>query len=223
MQPLKASGSKEKILKRIRKALDVKVPQPFANIDNQTSVYTSDHHGLEMQFAQAFTELGGNFIYCEDASEFVTNFNTLLSEKKWNSIVCWDKKLLELFAQKNINQITSFRDTATVDVCDAGITGCEFLVARTGTITLSSKQESGRTLSIFPPIHIVIAFTNQVVNDLKDAITEMKQKFPERLPSLINFATGPSRTADIEKTLVVGVHGPKEVFVFLIDETMNDN
>jgi L-lactate dehydrogenase complex protein LldG len=49
-------------------------------------------------------------------------------------------------------------------------------------------------------------------------LQSLKEKYKNNLPSLITFATGPSRTADIEKTLVVGVHGPKEVYVFLVDE-----
>jgi len=56
-----------------------------------------------------------------------------------------------------------------------------------------------------------------LVYDIKDAIGSMKEKYQDNLPSLITLATGPSRTADIEKTLVVGVHGPKEVFCFLIE------
>ena len=57
---------------------------------------------------------------------------------------------------------------------------------------------------------------------VKDALLFMQEKYKESLPSLITFATGPSRTADIEKTLVVGVHGPKEVYVFLVDEINNN-
>jgi L-lactate dehydrogenase complex protein LldG len=56
------------------------------------------------------------------------------------------------------------------------------------------------------------------VFDVKDAFEFLQQKYGEQLPSQISFATGPSRTADIEKTLVVGVHGPKEVFCFLLDK-----
>jgi len=55
-----------------------------------------------------------------------------------------------------------------------------------------------------------------LVNDIKDALLNIKNNY-SKLPSLITFATGPSRTADIEKTLVVGVHGPKEVFCFLVE------
>ena len=101
--------------------------------------------------------------------------------------------------------------------CDASITSCEFLIARTGTIVLSAAQESGRTASVYAPIHICIAYTDQLVYDIKDALLMLKEKYQHDLPSLITFATGPSRTADIEKTLVVGVHGPKEVYVFLVD------
>ncbi len=101
--------------------------------------------------------------------------------------------------------------------CDVSITGCECLVARTGSLVMSAAQESGRTTSVYAPVHICIAFMNQLVVDLKDGLQLIKDKYGDQLPSLITFATGPSRTADIEKTLVVGVHGPKEVYLFLVE------
>jgi L-lactate dehydrogenase complex protein LldG len=102
--------------------------------------------------------------------------------------------------------------------CDVAITGCECLIARTGSIVLSSGQPSGRTTSVYAPIHICIAGVNQLVYDIRDALQFMKDKYGQQLPSVISLATGPSRTADIEKTLVVGVHGPKEVYLFLVED-----
>jgi len=81
---------------------------------------------------------------------------------------------------------------------------------------MSAAQPSGRTVSVYAPVHICIAYTSQLVYDIKEALQNVKEKYPQ-LPSLITLATGPSRTADIEKTLVVGVHGPKEVFCFLVE------
>jgi L-lactate dehydrogenase complex protein LldG len=83
---------------------------------------------------------------------------------------------------------------------------------------MSSAQTEGRTASVYAPVHICIAFVDQLVYDLKEGLQLIKEKYQDNLPSLITFATGPSRTADIEKTLVVGVHGPKEVYLFLIDK-----
>jgi L-lactate dehydrogenase complex protein LldG len=103
-----------------------------------------------------------------------------------------------------------------VDV-DVSITKCELLVARTGSMVLSTAESSGRTTSVYAPIHICIAKTSQLVYDIKDAFIFLQKKYGTQIPSSISFATGPSRTADIEKTLVVGVHGPKEVYCFLLD------
>jgi L-lactate dehydrogenase complex protein LldG len=100
---------------------------------------------------------------------------------------------------------------------EVGLSLCEALVARTGSTILSSGQDSGRALPVYSPIHITIAYTHQLVWDIKDAIDKLKEKYNQKLPSLVSLTTGPSRTADIEKTLVVGVHGPKEVYVFLIE------
>jgi L-lactate dehydrogenase complex protein LldG len=82
---------------------------------------------------------------------------------------------------------------------------------------MSAAQSIGRSSSVYAPIHICIAFTSQLVYDVKDALQLIKEKYKDKIPSLITFASGPSRTADIEKTLVVGVHGPKEVYCFLVD------
>ena len=79
------------------------------------------------------------------------------------------------------------------------------------------QQLSGRTSSVYAPIHICIAYTHQLVFDISDSLQQFKNDV-EHIPSMISFASGPSRTADIEKTLVVGVHGPKEVYCFLVDK-----
>ena len=97
---------------------------------------------------------------------------------------------------------------------EVAITTCEYLSARTGSVMLSS-HEDGRRINIFAPTHIVVANENQILPDIDDCITSLTKKY-DRLPSSISFATGPSRTADIEKTLILGAHGPKKLTVFII-------
>ena len=82
---------------------------------------------------------------------------------------------------------------------------------------VSNGNAAGRRLSIYPHVHIVIAYTSQLVLDVKDGFKLLKEKYPENLPSMITNITGPSRTADIEKILVLGAHGPKELYVFLLE------
>jgi L-lactate dehydrogenase complex protein LldG len=92
-------------------------------------------------------------------------------------------------------------------------------VARLGTIVMSSRVAPGRRMMVFPEIHLVLAYASQLVPDLRHAFQKLKAKFGENYPSLVSLITGPSRTADIEKTLVMGAHGPRELYVFLIDDT----
>jgi L-lactate dehydrogenase complex protein LldG len=70
---------------------------------------------------------------------------------------------------------------------------------------------------VYAPVHICLATTSQLVYDIKDGLERIKDNYKDKLPSLITLASGPSRTADIEKTLVVGVHGPKEVYCIVVD------
>lgn len=187
-------------------------PNPFPSHDMSTPVYPSVQQELEVEFAEQFNQLQGKFIYCQDMEEFHQNWKALLQMQKWEKVYCTDEGLRTLLGE-SFSGTCKYPELAS---CDASVTACEMLVARTGTIVLSAAVSQGRTTSVYAPIHICIAFTPQLVYDVKDGLNQLKTKYAEKLPSLITFATGPSRTADIEKTLVVGVHGPKEVYCILI-------
>jgi L-lactate dehydrogenase complex protein LldG len=210
---MKVSISKEKILKKIRQALSTPVPVPFPQSEGNESVFQPATQEAEVEFAENFTKLQGKFSFCLDEKEFGQQLQTLIAARKWRKIYCREEKLKLMLQQTGFTQ-NFFND---LEDCDASITTCELLIARTGSMMLSSAQQSGRTVSVYAPVHICLAYADQLVYDIKDALMRMKEKYGENLPSLITLATGPSRTADIEKTLVVGVHGPKEVFCFLIE------
>ncbi|HEX7845377.1 MAG TPA: lactate utilization protein [Chitinophagaceae bacterium] len=210
---MNVSPSKENILKKIRKALSHSTPLPFPESEGNTFVFQPSQQELEVEFAEQFTKLQGRFVFCINRQELAFQLNSLVKKQDWHKVFSLEDKLLEPFAAQIEDRLVK-TDLAN---CDVSITSCECLVARTGTIVMSAAQISGRTTSVYAPIHICIAFTNQLVYDIKDALQLVKDKYNNNLPSLITFATGPSRTADIEKTLVVGVHGPKEVYLFLVE------
>ena len=117
---------------------------------------------------------------------------------------------LEGIIPASITTVTD-EDNDVLATVDVGITGADALVARTGSVILSSDR-GGRRLSSLPPTHIVIAWTSQIVATLSDV------SFNPESGSCLTIVSGPSRTADIEKILVLGAHGPKRFVVILIDE-----
>ncbi len=211
---MKISSSKENILKKIRQALSNPVPVPFPKSEGNNSVFTPSSQELEIEFAEEFTKLLGKFAFCVDEADLNQQLKQLVIAKNWENIYCAESEILPL-----VSAVTSHKvNASTLANCDAAITTCEYLIARTGTIVMSSAQTLGRTANVYAPVHICIAYVDQLVYDIKEGLQLITKKYPGNLPSLITFVTGPSRTADIEKTLVVGVHGPKEVYLFLVDK-----
>jgi L-lactate dehydrogenase complex protein LldG len=210
---MKVSSAKENILKKIRQALSQSTPIPFPQSEGNHSVFQPATQDPEIEFAEQFTKLQGKFIFCMDHRELAAQLKALVSHNSWQKLYCREDNLKTLLKE---NSFDGFSPVELKD-CDAAVTTCELLVARTGSIVMSTAQASGRTVSVYAPIHICIAYTDQLVYDIRDGLVALKEKYHGQLPSLITFATGPSRTADIEKTLVVGVHGPKEVYLFLVD------
>ena len=210
--------SREQILKRIRKALIHKTAPRFPSIDWESNIYVnSGGESPEEQFAMAFTKIGGQFVFCETELEFLDKLVRLAQEKGWKQFFSYEPKIMKLL------ESVEFPFTKTGSGFPeemVGITTCEALVSRLGSIIVSSKQGSGRQLFSVPTVHIVLAYSSQLVGELKEAFTLIKTKYPENMPSMIGSISGPSRTADIEKTLVSPAHGPRDLFVFLVDDTM---
>lgn len=209
-----ANTAKENILKRIRQALVHPVPVPFTQSEGNESIFQPSAKELELEFAENFTALTGRFSFCFDKNELAEQLKELSVKRNWQQIYCTEPDLLSnmLPVSPELKLVS-----ANLASCNAAITSCELLIARTGSILLSNATASGRTTSVYAPVHICIAYSSQLVYDIKDGLQYLKEKYGNHLPSLITLATGPSRTADIEKTLVVGVHGPREVFCFLVD------
>ncbi len=202
-----ANTAKQNILNRIKKALVNPVPLPFSNRTQNEDIFVQTETNLVSLFEKEFKSIQGNYIYCKNNEELKHQLMSLIDSKNWKKI--FYKK--PFFDGLDIEQ---YNDLPT---CDVSITDCESLVARTGSIILSSAQASGRTTSVYAPVHVCIAYTSQIVYDVKDSLVLLNNKYGDNFPSFVTVASGPSRTADIEKTLVTGVHGPKEVFCFLVE------
>lgn len=212
---MEESTSREKVLKKVRNALISKSENPFPSLDLDSPVFAVSDDSPDVTFAQEFSKVYGKFVYCEDDEDLKTNLIQLIKENKWQNIYCLEPGLQNILSEAEIPYLSNEEDFTGSFV---GLTKCEFLIARLGSIMISSRQISGRRLNVFPEIHVVVAGTSQIVPDLKDALKKLQDKYSNNLPSMISVITGPSRTADIEKTLVMGAHGPKQLFIFLIDE-----
>jgi L-lactate dehydrogenase complex protein LldG len=168
----------------------------------------------QMEFARNLVQVKGKFVYCPNQKELVLALRILYHEEQWERIYCSEPSIIEFVERAGIPYVST---PESITEIEASITGCEYLIARTGSVLVSSSQGSGRRLFGSSPVHIVIGRTTQLVTEIGEALSGIKGKYSE-MPSQISMITGPSRTADIEKTLVLGVHGPRDLYVFLLND-----
>lgn len=206
--------AKENVLRKIQAALATPTQRPVPKPDFAAPIYVPQPEHPAVGFVETFKKNNGEFYYCEDKAAMLARLQWLVQQKNLQNIFAWEPPLIELLAPSGIAFATD--DVGLLQV-DAGITLCECLVARTGSVMVSSRQAAGRRLTIYPHIHIVVAYLPQLVPDIKDGLALMQQRYGTQLPSMISMITGPSRTADIEKTLVLGAHGPKELILLLVE------
>jgi len=172
-------------------------------------------------FAENSAKLKSSVHRVTDSAAAATFIKSLISERGWRRVAYHSRALPGDLTDTIpcegycIDGERGF-DKDYLEGCDAGITLCDALVAQTGSILVSSATCGGRALSIVPHVHIVVASANQVVPTVGDALTATKERYQGRMPSMVGFITGPSRTGDIERILVLGAHGPKELFVVIV-------
>jgi len=223
------NDSREKILRRIREALAVKAPARHL----ATGGSPADGHaaadwlppvpdspgGLLALFEKNSADLKTEVIHCADAASVESALAALARDGSWNSVGSHGFALGEAAVQAlGLPIVRTDRDyeTSALERCDAGISGCDCLVAQTGGIMVTAASAGGRALSVLPPHHVVIASRSQIVGDLSDAFARLR-KSGAGIPAFVSFITGPSRTGDIERILVLGAHGPKRLTVLLLD------
>lgn len=211
---MKESTFKEQILSKVRNALIEKSENPYHDVDFNAEIMKVSSEEPEVEFAAELIAAGGSFVYCENEGAFVEYLDQLIRERGWPVIWCGNTKIANLLDAGEISYQTSPGDSGLL----IGLTTCEKLISRTGSILVSDLDAGSRKSFSLPDIHIVMAYTSQVTDTIKAALSDIKIKYNDVLPSQLTVITGASRTADIEKTLVKGAHGPKELFVFLIDD-----
>ncbi|MGO1520052.1 MAG: LutC/YkgG family protein [Sphingobacterium sp.] len=211
---IRNTTAKEKMLKKIRQALLQKKENPHPAFEDRP-LYGDQEDALDLVFANEFTQLGGQFLYCDGEIDLIENLIILVEKIKVSKIYVWEKALQEILDPYGFPFRKSIQEFEEID---ASITSCEALIARNGSILLSNASESGRRLSVYAPVHIVIAKASQLVLDIKDGLDLVRERYEPNLPTMISTVSGPSRTADIEKRLVLGAHGPKELYLFLLED-----
>ena len=180
----------------------------FENED--ASIYKPIEGSLDSCFQAELALIGGESFSFKTDAELYAGLNSFLVEKGFAAVY---SSLPDI--QNQLPNV--FLNSEPYADMDAAITECEFLVARTGSVLISSASYGGRQLNVFPPVHIVIAKRSQLVPFVTDALQALQEKYLGALPSLVSLISGPSRTADIEKTLVMGAHGPRELYVFIAE------
>jgi L-lactate dehydrogenase complex protein LldG len=207
-------SARNNILARLKAAQD-KRGEVGENIPDFTSpIYHPLNESLSQEFKTNLEMIGGQVFLIKSKSEISDLIKEICNGKKQGKFFCTDSKLLEIL-QGSI-EINS--DESSFLNLNIGVTSCEFLVAHLGSVLISSAQISGRRLNVFPETHIVVANESQLTGYLEEALEKLQNKYKNELPSLISNITGPSRTADIEKTLVMGMHGPKSLVVIISEE-----
>jgi L-lactate dehydrogenase complex protein LldG len=232
-------NERESIFGRIREALRVPAPIPGAHApsngttkaDSVTEAEAAKHipewlpsvgetfeERVELFRANAL-DLRAEFHLFDGLSEMEEHLRGLAASETWLKVATHSGELTDrACAALGLPCITTDTeyDVRALESCDAGISQCEALIAQTGSVLVSSRSSGGRALSILPPHHVVLAHRDQLLPDLPTAFALLKRKYRSDYPSLISFITGPSRTGDIERILVLGAHGPRKLTILCL-------
>jgi len=241
-------SEREKILTRIREALQTKARRPGSHPEptgkpqagltpGGITAMSAGHDPAPGEARRWLPKVGDTFdeqlaLFAQNAADLKANFQLF---SNWDEL---KTALIQLRDAENWQRIASHQaelssqacaaldrpvcwtdrgyDVLDMESCDAGVTECDALIAQTGSVLVTSRSAGGRALSVLPPHHVVIARRSQLVADLPAAFALLKAKYAPEFPSMMSFITGPSRTGDIERILVLGAHGPKQLTIFCV-------
>jgi L-lactate dehydrogenase complex protein LldG len=241
-------SEREKILGRIREALQTQAPRPGSHsaehelapaglrggsapggqkltggtpvaLRNWLPLVGESRQEQFDLFARNCADLRADFQLLASRDELKAALAKIRDAEKWRRVASHDGELSNFACQAlALPALLTDQgyDVQALEQCDVGITECDALVAQTGGVVVTSRSTGGRALSVLPPHHVVVARREQLVADLPAAFAWLQQKYAPDFPSMISFITGPSRTGDIERILVLGAHGPKKLTILCV-------
>jgi L-lactate dehydrogenase complex protein LldG len=220
-------SEREKIVGRVREALQEKAHRPGTHGHPRSAATDSTPRqwlplvgaSLDEQlalFTRNSVELKTNFILVNSVEHARQALVRLREAEGWQRIAGHSGDFTNAICPPlNLPFLRTDRayDVNELEKCDAGISECDALIAQTGSVLVTNRSAGGRALSVLPPHHVVLARREQLLTDLPAAFELLKRKYADNYPSMISLITGPSRTGDIERILVLGAHGPKKLTV----------
>jgi L-lactate dehydrogenase complex protein LldG len=232
--PHPAMSERDRIFGRIREALRFPAPHPSV-LHGQAA--STPQLPSDADFRRVLPATGRSFeenvaLFEKNSVDLKTEFHRVHSRDEliakliqwrdaegWKRVASHAAEWTDIACQalaRPVYLTDTDHDVHALEQCDVGITECDALVAQTGSVLVTNRSAGGRALSVLPPHHVVIARREQLLAGLPEAFALLKKKYGSNYPSLISFITGPSRTGDIERILVLGAHGPKKLTVILV-------
>jgi len=228
-----SNQSREAILHNIRKGLSgISSPSPTITDDRDFSKEAQEirenldkiKNDLTRQFISEVENVNTTVINADSADKLQQSIVNLVKEKGIKSFAIWETpylkelKLKERIKEEGLKVVTAKNKNRLANA-GIGITEVDYAIADTGTLVLLKDKDRPRGASLLPPVHLAIVRPNNLVSNIRELFVILKNIINATgdVKSCMTFITGPSRTADIELNLTLGVHGPKELFVLILN------
>lgn len=174
---------------------------------------------LGQSFLENLTLIGGYCTIAKDKTEAIEQIKKIIEKSSAKKIALSDSPAIDGIKSSLEKDAEILQKAAAQDLfgCDLGITSAQWGIAETGTLVLESEKEFSRLTSLVPPVHICLLDAGNIRRTLGETLQILNAGGRESLSRTITFITGPSRTSDIELTLAIGVHGPRELHVIIVE------
>ncbi len=213
--------AREAVLGRIRGALarSRAVPSEPTNTAAASAPVNLAPAERLQRFTERLTSVGGRVLLAEDESAAARHLAAIADACSARSIAVSDDPLVRrLVSAAGLEPpcFDGWRDRERLFACDLGVSGAQAGIAETGTLVLESHAELHRLVSLVPPVHVAVLRSATIVSDLGAALSALDRSGD---PGAVTLITGPSRTADIELELVIGVHGPRALHAIVLEDS----
>lgn len=223
---MESENARQAIMTAIRQQLATSEPFDAVHEENrarhegelQDTVPLQLSGSLLDRFRQSLEAVGGHCHVLAGDAEATQAVREIAASVQAHRIAISDSPLVRRLLQPLEATVELVSEAAKADFfkCDIGITGVQWAIAETGTLVLESDVEKHRLASLVPPVHVAIVEAARLRQTLAEVLHSLDEKGRD-LGRTITFITGPSRTSDIELTLAIGVHGPAELHVIVLE------